>query len=360
MTFRSFVKRQLVPDESPRFCPISWVQTLLSRPIVPSAAALMKWPHRTGQVRALGRSFAYVHAIAVVLVVAIAFGLCCAFESAVNAAAADDALMSRYAARWGDGPVLAPIGRLLSAVAHPVVLFVASFLVLGVLLVEHRRWEPAPADHKTTWWKLLLYFARFQSALFVLSVATVVLAMSFGLVFFPGLVEQGTPTSLLPWQAWFAIAAAGVVVRSLSVTNGRFDEFTGKLTRSLSDAYRVRNQLWLFVAVFANGIREKLCGGSFEAGVDAVANAYTPGGLGFERRLVRHLASAIEFYRREGLDTLTDPTNPEARHYTPAQREAFVATFARLQDQYAFAARWVARLTARPLGHPIRLEGVTS
>jgi hypothetical protein len=348
----------------PRVCPINWVASLLSRLLVPPTAALLKWPHRTGQVRPLGRTFAYVHAIAAALVVAGAFFLCTTAESAVSDAVANESFGSRYAAAWDNAPLLSPLGRLFSAVAHPVVLFAVSFLVFGVIVVENRRWEAAPAGHGTTWWKLLLYFARFHSVLFVLCVAAVVLAVSFCLVFFPGLLGQGTPTSLIPWQAWFVIAATGLVVRSLTVTNGRFDEFTGKLTRSLSDAYRPLYQVRALVVVLVtgccNGLREKLCGGSFGAGFDAVADMYTPGCLAFERRLVAHLASAIEFYRREGLDTLTDPKCPEAVHYTPAQRAAFAATFAKLQEQHASAVRWLARLTARPLGHAPRPEGVTS
>jgi hypothetical protein len=364
MTVSAAARRLIVSPESPCYCPINWVATLISRLLVPPAEALLKWPHRTGQVRPLGRTFAYIHAVAAALVVTFAFFLCTAAESAITDAVASDSLASRYTAAWDNAQLLSPLGRLFSAVAHPVILFVTAFLVVGVILVENRRWEAAPTEQKPVWWKLTVYFVRFHSVLFILYVAAVVLAVSFCLVFFPGLLGQGTPTALLPWQAWFAIAAAGLVVRSLTVTNGRFDEFTGRLTRSLSDAYRPRYQIWALVVVlvhgFCNGLREKLRGGSFGTGFDAVADVYTPGCLAFERRLVAHLASAIEFYRHEGLDTLTDPKNPEAVHYTPAQRAAFVATFAKLQEQHASAVRWLARLTARPLGHAPQPEGVPS
>ncbi len=127
------------------------------------------------------------------LVVAVAFFLCTAAESAVAEGRRERiASMTHYAsASWTDGPITAAIGRLFSAITHPVILLVASFLVLGLFLVENRRWESAPSAPSCAWWTFPLYFVRFHVCLGVVSIAAIVLAVSFCLVFFPSLVEQG-------------------------------------------------------------------------------------------------------------------------------------------------------------------------
>lgn len=305
---------------------------------------LTSWPERTGLVRLLGRRFGWFVGAAAVVVLSLAYVLCAFAENAVAAGAADDVVQSIASNEPPAGPRTWITELIVQVVCST--LLVLSSVVVAALVHAMPFWEEPP-EPGAGWGRLALYVARFFACVAALGLGFGVFGVTFCVVFFPGLVEGRVPEALLPWQAWFAVAAAGLMVRAIGVRSSRLDEFTTGLLREPPGPHPLALRLWRVAAALVAGTRAAVQAKSlaaFDPAASALMTTRCPTTIARGERYIEQLHAAIRFYDREGLATLDDPTSPEARFYTPGQRAAFADTYRRLKATLGTWEAWRARL----------------
>lgn len=311
---------------------------LISRLYLPPMPIAVSWSVRTGQIRAAGKLFYVFYALACLLWVAASLALCLLVRFIVSLYSAQFALQpAGVKGVWAIviSKETRAILNLISS-SSPWLGF-ALWTTLGFALYGAERW---------------LWHARKTYLGFLISMPIgAMLSMAYNLIgllavislyvaAFPGLVD-GSPASIFPWWAWFAVAWGLLIYRGSSPLNPRLREFTSGLQTSAywHDFGQHRTLHEHAVAVFV-GMRARLRGASSEDCKRLVDEAL--GALPFhelEEMRFRFLKTCKSFYEREGLSTVLRVGSRERRYYTAAQCDALDKAYSEIAESIAHRER---------------------
>lgn len=289
---------------SPQLCPVAAVATIFSRWYLPARNYVIRWPVRTGQIRAAGKWFAGFYAAACGFWMLTGLALCLLLK---NLAPSIESL-----------PTVAPLAVSPYDFTTPRVALYwffgsgCSFLVLGLSKSNWGRW---PSPRLTLIGALMLLPVQVACKFLYYGSAYVfgVLAIEFS---YPGVVRGGVPTATVPWQMWFIIAFVLIVWRGWSQLNPRIREFTDRLTDWDTTPFRPRP----FLYDLACGICEswyRLTRGfeyamEYSRALDKEYSKLVRSGEADRLRL-EYLMQCRAFFEREGLHRLLEDDNPERR-----------------------------------------------